>query len=428
MDYADPKRFPPESATQSGVRSGATALWHASVGLLIPGAVGVVAGILLAPVLGPLFGMMAALLLFVFGRAAITARRRRAMLLLAYAEQAVRLNLPLVQTLRGWSTGEHRAMRAVLRRAADALEDGGSVAEALRTAAPLLPSRAVDLISTAERNGKLAPAIAQVLRDESRRPLRDPTHWPMVKAYAVVIFLAVAGTIWMLTIFVMPKFQQIFKDFHQQLPPVTRWMIVMSQTIAPLASVAGAVLLILACRAAVDELLRRGLPRRKGFVRMTLDRVRWAIPIVGGLDRDRGLADVLSVIADSLESHRPLHAAVAEASQPHLNVVLSERVDQWGEGLEHGLALGEAARRAGLPPIIAGLLGTAHMPTDVVAVLRFLSRYYGARFSRAVILLREAAVPALALAGGAMVGFVALSIFGPMVSLIESISVRAPGL
>jgi type II secretory pathway component PulF len=93
--------------------------------------------------------------------------------------------------------------------------------------------------------------------------------------------------------------------------------------------------------------------------------------------------------------------------------------------LDRGLALGEAARQAQLPVLMSGLLGTAHAPPDVVAVLRFLARYYAARFSRVVVLLREAAVPVLALGagGGGVVATIALAVFVPIVRLIDTVSV-----
>lgn len=426
MEYADPKRLPPESRAQQSARSGATWLWQTIVGLVAPGMVGMLAAVAIGPVVGPMFAMLAAVIMFVMGRTATNARRQRSMVLLAYVEQAVRLNLPLVQTLRAWSAGEQPRMAKVLLRAADALEDGGAVAESVAYAAPMLPRRAYDLLVTAERNGKLAPAMTDLLRDESIRPIRDPTHWPLVKLYSIIVLLAVTGTVWMLVIFVMPKFQVIFKDFHTPLPAVTQLMISFAQVLSPVASLAGAVLLIIACRSAVDELFRRGARRHKSFIANTIDRLRWMIPFVHGLDRDRGLADVCAVIETSLESHRPLPSAVAEARQPHVNAVLVERVAAWAEGLDEGLTVGDAARRARMPQMIWGLIGTDRQPPDLVAVFRFLSRYYGARFSRAEILLREAAVPALALGGGLLVAFVALSIFEPMMSLIFTVSGHMP--
>jgi type II secretory pathway component PulF len=60
--------------------------------------------------------------------------------------------------------------------------------------------------------------------------------------------------------------------------------------------------------------------------------------------------------------------------------------------------------------------------TNMADVFRFLSRYYAGKFSRLAILLQGAAVPATAIAFGAIVAFVALSLFTPMIALINSVS------
>ena len=74
------------------------------------------------------------------------------------------------------------------------------------------------------------------------------------------------------------------------------------------------------------------------------------------------------------------------------------------------------------------MLGTARTPPDLVAVLRFLSRMYGARFSRTLIILRESVVPILALVGGVVVCAIALSVFGPLLVMIQTVSMPTSAL
>jgi type II secretory pathway component PulF len=261
---------------------------------------------------------------------------------------------------------------------------------------------------------------------ERARRLRDPTHWPFVRTYALVLLILVPGIITILSIFVMPKFNQILKDFGMwPPPPAMRWVIALSQGVAPMIAAAGAILFLVAGQVAVEQFgapSMRWWQARHGYFRTTIDRIRWIMPIVGRLDRDRGLADVMATVAEALEAQRPLNLAVAEAHQPHLNAVLAERVNEWGQGVAAGMSPGDAAARASLPSIVSGLLGTTRPAPNIAAVCRFLERYYRSRFSRLQLLLREATVPLLALFGGAAVVLVALAVFQPMIVLLERVA------
>ncbi|MBC8109279.1 MAG: type II secretion system F family protein [Anaerolineae bacterium] len=226
----------------------------------------------------------------------------------------------------------------------------------------------------------------------------------------------------MLSIFVMPKYAHIMKDFQLPMPMVAKFLIAMTQSVAPVMAALGAVLFILASQVAINEFSSAAPRRWTSVLRSLFDRVRWITPILGRLDRDRGLADVCLTVAEGLDAQRPMNAAVAEARQAHLNVVLRSRIKQWSDALERGLSPGEAAAAAKLPEMMSGMLGRERDVPNISATLHFLERYYRSRFSRLQLLLRESGVPILALLGGACVIIVALAVFTPMIAMVEHIS------
>jgi type II secretory pathway component PulF len=134
------------------------------------------------------------------------------------------------------------------------------------------------------------------------------------------------------------------------------------------------------------------------------------------------------VMADSLEAGLPLDAALREAGDLSIAPSVSRRLNRWAAGAEQGQSPPDAARAAGLPPLITGMITTGLAATNMAEVFRFLGRYYANKFSRLAILLGGAAVPATALFFGTIVAFVALSLFTPMIALINSISGPAGAL
>jgi type II secretory pathway component PulF len=374
----------------------------------------------LGPLIGFMFGVGALAVIVISARCAVSYRRRSAALLIGYLEQAVRLNLPLAPLLAAVERGESESLRPRIAALRITLEQGASVGEALHTAAPGADPRAVELLKAAERNGALPQALARLYRDELRGADadRDPGRGAAVGAYALALVFAVTFLVWAMGFFVMPKYQMIFRDFNINLPPVTIATNRAAMAVGlPLAAGAGLGIVWL-----ISASLRQLLRQRPADspLRNLEHRLLWFSPIAGRLARDRGLADALHAIADAVEAGRPAPDALAEAQLAHLNVVLRDRIARWAQLVDEGEGFANAARRAGMPRLVVGLIATAQ-PADLVNALRFLARYYAARFSRLMLLLHAAAAPLLAVVFGAVVAVVALGIFLPMVRLADSI-------
>jgi len=74
------------------------------------------------------------------------------------------------------------------------------------------------------------------------------------------------------------------------------------------------------------------------------------------------------------------------------------------------------------------MLGNVRDTAGAVDVFAFLARYYRSRFSRAAELIRAMMGPAITLFFGLIVAIVIISIFLPLISLIQNISAPARGL
>jgi type II secretory pathway component PulF len=136
------------------------------------------------------------------------------------------------------------------------------------------------------------------------------------------------------------------------------------------------------------------------------------------------LGDACGTIAAALRSGRPLHRAIEEATTIRMNEVLRERLREWELGVEAGQAADEAAREAGLPNLVCGMIGAGRGGEPAEAV-EFLAAYYRGRFSRSRELLRAGAVPIMALVFGGFVLFVAAGMFSPLVEMMDHLTTGA---
>jgi type II secretory pathway component PulF len=166
---------------------------------------------------------------------------------------------------------------------------------------------------------------------------------------------------------------------------------------------------------------RGGAPTVLGSVR---DRVLWTLPVSHGLARDRGLSDVCETVAEALHVGTPADRALAEASRIQTNAVLRRRVAQWADAANEGRTLAEAARIAGIPAIVPGMLGSARGTDEAADVFDFLARYYGSRYSATAAMLQASVIPITVFIFAFLVASVALALFMPIIHLLDATMVK----
>jgi type II secretory pathway component PulF len=242
---------------------------------------------------------------------------------------------------------------------------------------------------------------------------------PFYRAYPLFLGFVILNVSFMLMVFVFPKFEQIFRDFKIQTPWITQITFDITETIGPWGAMLASLLLL---GGLIQTLWSRwaggGFGPTEGPAAWVLNRLPW----VGAVRMDHSLGESLEFCAGAIDAGRPIEDSLAEAAPIAGNPIARRKLWSWANGLRRGETLTESARAAGMPRIVVGMLNTAVQTADVAEVFRFLGRYYASRFSRAMALLQGAFVPVVVFFMGSIVAWLALSIFLPMMSLIDVIS------
>jgi type IV pilus assembly protein PilC len=242
----------------------------------------------------------------------------------------------------------------------------------------------------------------------------------MLRWYPLLIPVVVLPVYFLIMIFVMPKFKQLFADFGLKLPGITLWLLNVWYDLAvPLVCIA-----VLAMAAACARLFADLFPfQRRSMGRVgPLDRLAWSLPPWRGVVRNRALADACHVIADALDAGQPADRAILDAAEVSPNAVFRTAMLEWARYVSEGVPLDQAAQQARTPPILPGMLRTARDSAGSAEVFAFLSRYYDGRHGKAAALLEGAAIPVMVLVMAAFVLTLALALFLPMVKLMEHLS------
>ena len=404
---------------------GTVLIWIIPFGMLV-GVLSICSGIVLAPVL-------AALMVYLGYRAVMDARRRNGQIIVDYFDLAVRLNLPLVPFLRAAERSETGARARQIMKVRLRLESGESLADALADARDV-PDEVIGRLLAAEAIGQVRPALAQSVR-EARRAADEAVDTPdraLLPIYVVFMLFATSTLITGLMIFVVPKFREIFRDFRTTLPPLTEFVIGVSNFVADdwgivtalvILAILGLALLLLSVCATRVFLPAMPLPD----FRRWLAWMAWRLPIAHTLQRDRGMAETCALLAAATRAGSSLPAALVHAGSLPVNRAFRIQLEHFRQRLLAGDTPADAADTAGLPQLMSGLLAPTSTQAPDCELFNFLERYYRNRFSRTHALLRSALGPILVLTIGTLVGTTVVSLFLPLVKLIGTVAGAGDG-
>jgi type II secretory pathway component PulF len=350
--------------------------------------------------------------------------QREALAVVALLDQAIRLNTPLDPMLGVAEASNRGTARDRIVRFRSMLSGGAPIGEALRHACPELSARQIALVLSGERMERLSVVLPMVL-GENRAP--RPVGSRLFSWYPLGMLVVLGAVVPGFMVFIVPKFRDIFADFHAALPWPTELLMAAfdSQWVFWLVGIpfCAAVAIALMMMPSISAKPRRN--DRPQPLTLIVDPIAWRTPLVGAMLQNQGLADVCDLLAVAIDASYPADAALGHLADVPANRVLRQRIHHWSAGVHGGLSLDAAARAAHLPDVLVSMLATSGSGSPAPA-LRFLASYYRLKFSKVAALLSAATGPVSTMVIGALVGLVALATFMPLIRLIDAVARTVP--
>jgi len=328
-----------------------------------------------------------------------------------------RAGLPLDQGLTALARELGRGkLQRITTTLADDLRAGRTLPEAFQRLGTDVPPYYASLLEAGIRSGRISEVLASLTSharslSELRSSLLNAFFYP-------VIVLGFSGLLFgFLCWFVLPSFDQIFKDFNMRLPTLT--VAVMTVGMHPLEYVVLPLAVLLGLGFLVRLLLRRTQVGRLAWTRFV-----YSLPLFGTFLRAGRLATFSELLAILVEQSLPLREAfrlACQASSEPLLAAAAEKVDQ---ALAQGQSLGVALREQRLvPELLAWMVGIGEQRGNLATALRQGADLYRRQADLRAGLLRTVFPPLVVLiASGVLVALFALAILLPLVRLLEGLS------
>lgn len=256
------------------------------------------------------------------------------------------------------------------------------------------------------RAGEVSGAIDEVLRrlvDHYERV--ESTKGKIVGAlvYPVIVMIAGVGIMIFSMIWVVPKFEMVFRQMGQELPLPTKMLIGMSGFIVKY----GWLVAILMTVATV--MLVRVIHTERG--RIWWDGMKLKAPLIKGIVASGIYANFAHTLGTLLQNGVPVLQSLGIVERTVGNVVIGTEIRNARARVTDGTTISGPLSAGGVfPEMMTDMLSIGEQTGDMPGALKHISRRYENELDRNLKIMTTALEPILIVFVALMVGFIAISI------------------
>ena len=321
--------------------------------------------------------------------------------------------LPIVRSLKILTEQQKGALKSILASIADDVENGATLSEAMARHPKAFDRLYVNMVQAGEAGGVLDVILQRlaVFMDKSQR-LKRRILGAMIYPAVVISFsvLIVTG----IMLFIVPKFRDIFKDFHTTLPPLTQFLIQASDLIAHHYGW----LLILSSPFLGIAALK--LTRRFPFGHRLLDTLKISLPILGQIVAKSAIARFTRTLGTLLAAGVPILDALKITRDTVGNVVYESALQKVHEALREGEPFAPTLRATRcVDSIVSNMIDVGEETGDLDKMLTKIADNYDEQVNVLVASLVSLLEPVMIVVLGGIVGTIVVALFLPMVRIID---------
>jgi type IV pilus assembly protein PilC len=327
--------------------------------------------------------------------------------------------LPILRSLRILEQQQKPGMmRAILRNVADDIEGGATLSEAMAGQPKAFDRLFCNMVAAGETGGVL-DVILQRLADFLERAQRLKRKVMGAMIYPIVVISFAMGIVAGIMIAVVPKFEEIFKDFGTTLPGMTVMLISISKWFVS-GTPPGWVILLFS---PVIIILLFKLLRMSEAGRYGVDMVLIKIPVLGNILAKSSVARFTRTLGTLLAAGVPILEAINITKETSGNEVYARALKNVHDEIREGESFANPLRAAKIcDGIVVNMIDVGEETGDLDKMLIKIADNYDEEVETLVDGLVSLLEPIMVVVLGGIVGFIVIALFLPLVSLINAVS------
>jgi type IV pilus assembly protein PilC len=293
------------------------------------------------------------------------------------------------------------------------VQTGVSLGESLAKHPTCFSKLYVNMIRAAEMGGILdtiLDRLSQFLEKEQeiRQKVKSALTYPIIVVCFAMVILAA------MFMFILPTFKQMFSDMGATMPPMTEMLFSMSDFM-----VHNWYLFVFAPLFGAIGIKQYG---KSEAGRYKIDYFKLKVPIMGEIVLKLSVARFCRTFGTLLSSGVPMMRAIEIVAETAGNEVLTRAIVETKVALREGSRLSPPLAKCGLfPPMVTHMIDIGEETGRMSEMLVKVAEFYEQEVDAMVKALTSLIEPILIVFLGVIVGFIVISIMGPMFSIINQI-------
>ncbi len=298
------------------------------------------------------------------------------------------------------------ALKKVLSRTKDSIEEGNSFADALTEFPDVFSPLFINMVRAGEASGTLEIVLERLAEINENRQVQKNRIISILAYPAVMTVLAFGILIFLLTS-IVPEFISIFSDMNQALPLPTRIIKFISDLLASCWWLL--LILMISCFTLFNRLKKT--TRGKYLIDKTLLR----LPGIKIIATKIAVARFSRTLGSLLENGIPMLTALDIVKNIVGNTIITEAIQDAGQKVEKGMGLGISLEEAGVfPPLSVQMIKVGEQSGGLEKMLLKTADVFENDVESTLISLTSILQPLLVVFMGIIILFIVLSIILPI--------------
>ncbi|MFN2476579.1 MAG: type II secretion system F family protein [Chthoniobacterales bacterium] len=324
--------------------------------------------------------------------------------------------LPLLRALTVLAKQERdKVLKKTITNLSDSVQGGSTFSEGLAQHPKIFNDLYVNMVRAGELGGVLEVVLTRLAEfQEKAQKIKNKVVAAMV--YPLIVLVLAVAIMGFLLVFIVPKFEQIFKDMlgDKPLPGITLFVIGASDAFSHHWA------LILICLIAVIVVLN--VLGRTPAGRVILDRVKLRTPLFGDLLRKTAISRFSRTLGTLVTSGVPILQALNITRETAGNVVIANAITQVHDSVKEGesIVLPLEASRA-FPPMVISMIDVGEETGQLPEMLLKIAEVYDDEVDNSVAGLTSMLEPIMIVFLALVVGTIVIALFMPLISIISGL-------
>jgi type IV pilus assembly protein PilC len=326
----------------------------------------------------------------------------------------IKSGLPVVEALTALQEQtDSKNLSKIIGNVVQDIKGGTNLSQALAKFPTVFPPIYTNVVKSGEQSGKLEEVLLN-MSDQLEKDYDLVARAKGAMIYPAIILTALIGVMFFISFFIIPQLNEVFSEMGGELPITTKILLKTSMALRQYAVFVFIGLSILAF------ILRRYIKTPSG--QLVYDQIKLKAPVFGLLMKKLYMARFSRTMAMLISAGLPMLEVIKTSGEVINNAVYKKSFQTMADQVENGIQLSKILNEdKNFPPMVHHMISIGEQSGKLDYVLDQLATFFEKEVDNTTRNLSSMIEPLLMVVMGFGVGFVVISVMGPITNLANSL-------